>query len=249
MKKMFIAGISSLILLSTSLYAITGKHTSIGGIDGTDNGEICVYCHTPHGANGDADGPAPLWNKESSTLTFQMYGATSAGVAGRTLAGTYTSAQPENQTLACLGCHDGVSAMNSVINAPGSGFVGQSHLVDGQNIIGQDSPTVMPNTQVMAIGGTIAIGWDAGSESVIYSTSGALQNDHPMSIEYIPGRGSLKATTTDLTGFWKADKISNLLRNGKVHCTSCHDPHGTGNSLYLRSNNEGSNLCFGCHDK
>jgi len=33
------------------------------------NGEICVFCHTPHGAS-----PAvPLWNHDLSALTYTAY--------------------------------------------------------------------------------------------------------------------------------------------------------------------------------
>lgn len=66
----------------------------------SDNGEICVYCHTPHAANTAFTG-APLWNKATPTGTFTMYGST--------IAGTNTEASPASPSLACLSCHDGVS--------------------------------------------------------------------------------------------------------------------------------------------
>ena len=33
--------------------------------------EICVYCHTPHGANSTA--AAPLWNRTVKTSTYTMF--------------------------------------------------------------------------------------------------------------------------------------------------------------------------------
>ncbi|MDQ1264706.1 MAG: hypothetical protein QG559_1707, partial [Campylobacterota bacterium] len=75
-----------------------------------DNGEICVYCHTPHAANTAFTG-APLWNKATPSGTFTMYGST--------IAGTATDATPNSPSLACLSCHDGASAIDSIVNAPG----------------------------------------------------------------------------------------------------------------------------------
>lgn len=41
-----------------------------------------------------------------------------------------------------------------------------------------------------------------------------------------------------------------LLVNGRLECTSCHDPHqSTGERPYLRMSNLGSGLCLTCHDK
>lgn len=241
MKNIFV-----ILMLSTGVFAGLIDGTPHGNILSTrgfgDNGEICVFCHTPHAANKDIGGPVPLWNKPTSTLTFNMYGASTAGVAGSTLAGTATDEQPTDQSLACLSCHDGVSAMNSVINAPGAG-----NSPNGTGLIGESSPSSMPNSQFKAIGAPKAIGWDG--YNTIYGTDGALENDHPISIVYTPGRGSLKEVDAELINFFGATKISDLLRDGKVQCVSCHDPHGTGNARYLRNNNYGSTLCLGCHDK
>ena len=34
-------------------------------------GEVCVYCHTPHGANRTL--AAPLWNRTNVATTYQTY--------------------------------------------------------------------------------------------------------------------------------------------------------------------------------
>ncbi len=251
MRKIVLRNVGLAVLLSSSLFAniLDTPHGDIvSSSDGSDNGEICVYCHTPHAANNDEAGPVPLWNKPVSKITFQMYGATTGGVAGETIAGTATDAQPSDQSLACLGCHDGVSAMNSVINAPGSG---RMNAVDGI-LIGQSTPAQMPHDQTKAIGSTNAVGFENGN--IVYGEYGSLDNDHPLSIPYIAGRASLKDITTPLVNFFGATRIEQLLREGgdgvlKVQCVSCHDPHGTGNPRLLRTANIGSSLCLGCHDK
>ncbi|MBW2294738.1 MAG: hypothetical protein JRG94_20865, partial [Deltaproteobacteria bacterium] len=77
------------------------------------SGEVCVFCHTPHGS--DTNVAAPLWNKTDPGTTYTRYSA--LGTA--TLDGEEVAVG--SVSLACLSCHDGTQAMDVVINAPGSG--------------------------------------------------------------------------------------------------------------------------------
>jgi len=227
MNKNIIISLGIAVLISTKLFALSGSHAGLRQNLGGDNNQICVYCHTPHASNV-AFGKAPLWNKPLTSTVFTMYGASSAGVAGQTMAGTATDAQPTDAALACLSCHDGVSAMNSVINAPGSGRISSTGV-----LIGSNPPSPEPMTNLVK-----AMGYN-----------GDMTDDHPISIVYNEGRAGLRPKTTPLVDFFGATTVGNLLRNGKVQCVSCHDPHGTGWSMYLRNGNTGSTLCLGCHNK
>lgn len=226
-------------LSATSAFAVSNitatKHNlsssstaTIKSASGDNNDEICVYCHTPHAANTAFVG-APLWNKATPTGAFKMYGAASTGVAGTTLAGQATDATPNSPSMACLSCHDGVSAINSMVNAPGSG----NYVAAGANV--KFGATAAGSVYAMPSGVT-QIGTD-------------LSNDHPVSVTYVAGNASLKATSTALTGWAGAATIANLLRNSKVECSSCHDPHEATNGTFLRVANAGSALCLGCHAK
>jgi len=237
-KRLFIilvmSGFSSCLVAGIS----TTKHNlSVGGSGtikanaGELNEEICAYCHTPHGASSTMNG-APLWNKGTvAAASFTLYGASSAGTAGTTIAGTSTDTNVNAQSLACLSCHDGVSAINSVVNAPGSGgYNGDA----GANALFNASTgdKLMP-------AGITAIGQD-------------LRNDHPVSITYTVGAASLRATNYSLTGWEGASTVADLLRGSgadKVECGSCHDPHSSTNATFLRKTNAASALCLGCHDK
>ena len=235
-KLLKIAAVSAALLGATSASAgisgslhdltfATGNTISADAAVGGD--QLCVYCHTPHAASASFSA-APLWNKEDMNMTtaFTMYGANSGGT---TVAGNAPDATPNSPSKACLSCHDGVSAINSVVNAPGSGL----------------------NTGYVDFGtGNIAFVMPAGVTQI----GRDLTNDHPVSIAYNVGDASLKETNTTLTGWSGASTIADLLRTdgantNRVECVSCHDPHLTDNGTFLRTDNAGSALCLGCHDK
>ena len=76
--------------------------------------EICVFCHTPHGASTSGQ----LWNRALSTATYTPY--TSDYLTGL----GYPTAALGNSSRLCLSCHDGTVALGSVFNTPGSGTTG-----------------------------------------------------------------------------------------------------------------------------
>ncbi len=193
---------------------------------GQQNGEICVWCHTPHSANIGFTG-APLWNKATPAATYTMYGTT--------IAGTTPDATPNGISKACLSCHDGVSAINSIVNQAGSGGVvaGGTNVAFGVTTAG--TATTMP----------------AGASN----TGTSLADDHPVSLTYTAGKAGLVATTTA----FGTSTVAALLRGGKVECSSCHDPHAaTGDiglggvaagPMMMRMSNGGSALCLACHNQ
>ena len=42
---------------------LSGAHRATMRIWRNDYGEVCVYCHTPHGANTTSGAGMPLWNR------------------------------------------------------------------------------------------------------------------------------------------------------------------------------------------
>ncbi len=197
----------------------SGGASQISAIAGSPEDKVCAFCHTPHGANSSI---APLWNKGTNSTVYTMYGTT--------VAGNNPEGSPNGVTKACLSCHDGVNAMNSLRNAPGSGNFNAS----GQNVqmqgISAGQAATMTGTPVPVLGTD-------------------LTDDHPVSITYTEGDASLKPTTDTLTGWQGADTIADLLRAGFVECVSCHDPHRGDVETFLRVENFQSALCLSCHDK
>ncbi len=74
-----------------------------------DYGEVCVYCHTPHGGQTSA----PLWNRNFSTTTYQMYDANHSSTINMTV-----DPQPTGVSQACLSCHDGTVGLDVIVNVP-----------------------------------------------------------------------------------------------------------------------------------
>lgn len=143
----------------------------------SSNDQICVFCHTPHGS--DTTVAVPLWNRKlgngSGYTTYDSLGTST--LDGKVL-GTVGSI-----SLACLSCHDGTQAMDSVINAPGSG--------------GYDAAGARFGTWTAgATGGTG--GFIGTAASPIPRLGVDLSDDHPIGIQYCGG--GLTGSGATITG-------------------------------------------------
>ena len=239
-------------------------------------GEVCVYCHTPHGANSTIN--APLWNRTNLGNTYTLYNVP--------LMSGQTPTQPGVNSLTCLSCHDGTLAIDSIINMPSS----QSTAYPGnylasqetsQNLTFLDSWTPGPGST----GGTHRVlSSSTGNESCLLCHQSSfgfgpftvlaigtdLSDDHPVGVQ-LPDTATFdfnapSATTAgmkiyDTNSNGRADsnevRFYNTGEGYEVECASCHDPHGvpvggSGGPLipsFLRVNNSGSALCLTCHVK
>jgi predicted CXXCH cytochrome family protein len=76
--------------------------------------------------------------------------------------------------------------------------------------------------------------------------SNDLTDDHPVSVTYEPSRDRDFAIPVN-------GRVGTLPLYGdrmdQVECATCHDPHGDTRQALLRISNEGSALCFTCHNK
>ena len=75
---------------------------------------ICLPCHTPHNPiSGVTQAEAPLWNHTTTTGTFTTYTTVAGSTAGNV----------DGPSRLCLGCHDGVTALDAYGGAAGSTLV------------------------------------------------------------------------------------------------------------------------------
>lgn len=113
--KLFKILVPAMLLISGSASALTivGSNHDLSSTNtdpaaGLHLDGICVYCHSPHNAlTGMA---APLWNRTTYTATYTMYDSDTIDM-------TIQSA-PDAYSAACLSCHDGVQALDSLVNLP-----------------------------------------------------------------------------------------------------------------------------------
>lgn len=234
--------------------------------------EICVFCHTPHGA--DTSAPVPLWNKNLATgATYTTYAALgSSSLDGEVLAVGSIS-------LACLSCHDGAQAMDNIINSPGSG----GYNTTGGGATGQ-AFTWNTTGNVNAAGQLVST--INGTTNLAVTLIGAdLRNDHPIGIEYCGGFSAANTTSckdadfnpavligtfgtstakyyVEASGNTSKDKSDMILYTRtfaagvgrpSVECASCHDPHAETKAAtevaFLRKSQAASGLCLACHNK
>lgn len=257
--------------IATTKHNLGSAGTGTNSFSGTE--EICVFCHTPHGA--DTSAAVPLWNRTMSApgayTTYNSLGTSSLDGA---------TAPVGSVSLACLSCHDGTQAMSTMINAPGSGTAGSAGFIAG---------TWAGANQTS---GKISAG-------LITNIGTDLKNDHPVGIQYAggPTAASLPAAGTDYTGFkdpdfntaksvalngqtvWYVDNngtpgrqktdmqlytrteaayaggsgagsaIASTVSQPYVECASCHDPHTSAAPTFLRVSNASSAVCLACHIK
>ncbi|MGH7275359.1 MAG: cytochrome c3 family protein, partial [Nitrospiria bacterium] len=227
--------------------------------------EICIFCHTPHGANPDATRQlqAPLWNRNLSEANYQLYDQ----VLSRSFEGKLNPGAPTGYSRLCLSCHDGTIALGALRNAPGSGGFdpnpGANPPIQMQYAQGVSAPIPfgsIPEGSGTATGNTRRLGVD-------------LKNDHPVSFVYdnalagvdqeltVPGPppdkpadeptyplgiGPMRRYAGDILGVYNS-----------IQCTSCHNPHQVNYPKFLRANwlqnapeHPGEQIiCLFCHNK
>ncbi len=209
---------------------------ALGGIEDG----LCVFCHTPHKGNSSL----LLWNHQLSANNYSWADVT----AGRTTGGTN---YPTNlrtwsgSTVKCLSCHDGTVSVGSLYwsNATAGPSV---------NMAGPDaSATGQINNPAYIIP-------DA-------ATGADLRGNHPVGVPYSYNNASSTyngittgpdvrlaewvATPTGVKIFGAGGGGAPAAGAAGIECASCHDPHGTGNTFFLRITKSGSQLCLGCHVK
>ncbi|MBL8332041.1 MAG: hypothetical protein JNM08_03015 [Rubrivivax sp.] len=253
------------------------NHVTGTGNSSTTTNEICVFCHTPHGADVTTPNAPPLWNKRLNTgATYTTYATLNTpSLDGEVL-------PVGSISVACLSCHDGTQAMDNIINAPGSGQY--------------DDTGGGTNGRAYNWTGNVTTAGAMGTTTVANLTSD-LSNDHPIGIQYCGG--GISGTGTTVSGSCKdgdfvqdTARLKTMSLNGNqifwvetgtadgvktrtdiplytrtfaagagpsVECGSCHDPHvsegqagpngQSAGATFLRISNAASAVCTSCHVK
>jgi len=73
----------------------------------TNQDQICIFCHTPHHASATQ---TPLWNRNNPVTDYPTYWSSTIDAYD---AGSIPNVS--GVSLMCLSCHDGVTALNSLL--------------------------------------------------------------------------------------------------------------------------------------
>ena len=244
-----------------------GEGADPRSVTATAESQICVFCHTPHGANTTTT--APLWNRSLEgdigySATYSMYNSSS--MEASQLAGAPPTA-PSNSSKLCLSCHDGVIAVGSV------------------NVLNGSSGTIAMNNT--GTGGVMPDGSYGANSGNTRNIGTDLTNDHPISITYNSALALADGELTDPLASPHVGVRGPGLRpliplipdpedgnTPKLECVSCHDPHirddtGTdikflrlnrfqanndpvgqgGNANLVNFNENNDIICLACHNK
>jgi len=267
-----------------------GNPTSTSFFTTNATTEICVFCHTPH-HSATASG-TPLWNRSVSTTAFTAYGTTIGGTptdvnqGGATLAclschdGVTTfdnlANKPGKAGLGSGGIGSSSDAgwsfykNNSVLQTaePGNDEIGNT---TGSRLnIGGSNSSGLSNDHPVSIEYR---GEDHATPRASLRDSGTLFSAISLTADLAASastydNGNLTKNLWAVNGFITGTaSIADLLRNGKVECTSCHDPHfankswnevdatypveSSSDGQFLRrvGGNTGSGVCRTCHAK
>lgn len=220
-----------------------------GTVKATTESQICVFCHTPHAAENIPG--APLWNRKLSGATYQGTTYSSSSIEASI---DELSKGPSGLSKLCLSCHDGTMAIGNVnvLNGKANQAI---------TMTGTGAGSTMPAGAGLTTGFTRNLGVD-------------LTNDHPISFTYDAALATRDGELRTPDGTTVGNRVRGQakprlpLEDGKMQCTTCHDPHlketdpGKGAAKFLRLNRlqetapsgglfseTGDTFCLACHDK
>lgn len=231
--KNYIIAAALVALISSPTWAavsiVNSKHDMIAAGFATANlgaqAEVCVFCHTPHGAQTSVT-QAPLWNNTPiASVDATMY----VGIPGRStinFAFDQTSINATDARL-CLACHDGT--VSGPLNGPNVGNI----------TIGGASMSA-----------TASLGTDMSNDHPIGMNLGATPETNPSSTV----NSGLRTLAQIRTNFGNEDPFEGGVEMDNINfmwCSSCHDVHDSDPLMkpFLRISNVGSALCKACHIK
>lgn len=218
LKRALVSGAALLAISSAGPLsaAITGSAHDFSTETWVSGNQICVACHTPHGANtGETN--APLWNHALTTQTYTLYTSpTLNAVAG----------QPSGASRLCLSCHDGTVALNNY----GGGVVGAPQFMSGTEAVGAAAQGSLSNDHPISITYNTALA----------TTDGGLYDPSTRNVTVGSGTNVRTGTIQNLLLFAnqvqcaschdvhnsQTAQTANLLRisaTGSAICLACHN--------------------------
>ncbi len=211
------SGRNFLLLLALSLgFAAFGASVVNSPHDLTVNGpgtikavsekNVCVFCHTPHHANG----ATPLWNHSMSSVSnYVVYG--SARLTNMNI----TVPQPNGSSRLCLSCHDGTVALGDISSGAGAIAMqgGVTMMPSGAHNLGTDLSQDHP----------ISLDYDAAAQADNTLTPRATVNKS-VKFEQVGGIYRVQCSSCHNPHDNQFGKFLVMDNTGSALCVTCHQP-------------------------
>jgi len=240
-----------------------------GPIKSSTEGDVCIFCHTPHGGSPQA----PLWNRyDSGEGSYTPYDSS-------TVKANPKPNQPTGASKLCLSCHDGTVALGMVRSRSSAiPFVGGVDRIPvGRSNLGTDLSNDHPvsffydNTLAIANGelvdpstltGHVRLDRtgqmqctachdphhnDNGKFLVMNNTESALcmECHDEVKMDWSSIHRTSEATWDgNGTDPWPHKEGTTVRANG---CENCHTPHAAGTGERLLNFAPAEDNCYSCH--
>ena len=233
-----------------------------GRVRAQSESQVCIFCHAPHNTGG----LRPLWNRDLSAASYQIYRSTTLDAA---------PGQPTGSSKLCLSCHDGTIALGSVLSRSEQiRMSGGDFMPSGLSNLGTDLSDDHP-VSFFYTAGLAASDWqlkspeslphevrlDAGGQLQCTSCHDAHHNKFGNFLALRMEFGELCLSCHDLDG-WSVSphRLSSATVSasslndwpfGSVaenSCRSCHRPHAAGGRERLLIFESEEDNCLSCHD-
>lgn len=199
----------------------------------TDARQICVFCHTPTEGRANETAP-PRWQPSTpANATFIMFD--DIGQAGR---GDNQSVG--SQSIACLSCHDSSQAFGVT-----GGSLDHPFAVPYRGALTPEQRQAA-REQAHKAGRLINQGRMVKFSEDFRTASRSIVDNRPA--WWVPhGKPGAQRGRLDIPLYVRIDE-EDQSEVPFVECASCHDPHNI-RPLFLRAENNPSDLCLTCHVK
>lgn len=203
----FVVMISGDIAFAGRKFTDVGDHRhnfaqGSGRLEAVNETEICIFCHTPHGAEASSQ----LWNRQQPLGPFNLY-AGALSIKGPVPEAQYGTDYPNGSTRLCLSCHDGVSSVGAILNPSNKTL---------------ELPIIMA-FDTLADYNSLGAGLHPDNpEGMIVK----LEQSHPVSFVYDANVvAALNGIVPGSYNFPVDPAIIRLDAKSRMQCTACHDPH------------------------
>jgi len=227
---------------------------------GYGTGNLCRYCHTPHGALLGT----PLWNHKLSDAVYTIYQSTSLEAA---------TGQPTGASKLCLSCHDGTVAIADVLSGPSD----QQTFIPPSSDLGTDlsddhpvsfvySDTLVAQDQQLRSPQSLPpqVKLDQSSELQCTTCHNPHDNSFGDFLVMSNQQSQLCTSCHDMNGwttsvhansnassrlandtYLQTSQYATVMENG---CHNCHRPHTAGGHERLMHFARNEDNCLNCHN-